>query len=124
MNKLYRSRKDAMIAGVCGGLGMYLGIDSTLVRIFFFALLFFHGFGFWVYLLLALFIPRVPEGEDIPAPDVAWNENPNAVKVIGGSLVAFGLIALLSNLNIRWLSWLTFSNIWPVLLIAGLTALW
>ena len=31
--KLYRSRSNRMICGVCGGLGTYLGIDATVVRV-------------------------------------------------------------------------------------------
>ena len=31
--RLFRSRDDRMIAGVCGGLGEYLGIDATIVRL-------------------------------------------------------------------------------------------
>ena len=31
--KLYRSRKNKMLCGVCGGLGEYLGIDPTVVRL-------------------------------------------------------------------------------------------
>jgi phage shock protein PspC (stress-responsive transcriptional regulator) len=31
--KLYRSEKDKMVAGICGGIGEYLGIDSTVVRL-------------------------------------------------------------------------------------------
>jgi len=33
MKKLYRSRKDQMIAGICGGLGEMFSIDSTLIRL-------------------------------------------------------------------------------------------
>ena len=33
--KLYRSEKDKMVGGVCGGLGEYFGIDSTIVRLIF-----------------------------------------------------------------------------------------
>lgn len=35
MGPLGRSRTDRMVGGVCGGLGAYLGISSTLVRLFF-----------------------------------------------------------------------------------------
>ena len=45
-NKLYRSRKDRMILGVCGGLGKFFGIDSTIIRIVF-VLLAFTGFGIY-----------------------------------------------------------------------------
>jgi len=39
--KLYRSRKERMIAGVCGGLAEYLGVDPTWIRLLFILLFFF-----------------------------------------------------------------------------------
>ena len=59
--KLYRSKTDKMLAGVCGGLGQYLGIDSTVVRLIV-ALLVFLGFGSGVilYIILALIMPLEP----------------------------------------------------------------
>ena len=33
MRKLYRSRKDRKIAGLCGGIGDYFRVDSTLIRL-------------------------------------------------------------------------------------------
>jgi len=41
--KLYRSKTDRRIAGVCGGLAEYLGIDSLVVRLIFLAMLIFGG---------------------------------------------------------------------------------
>ena len=118
MRKLYRSRKDVMVFGVCGGLGQYLGIDSTWVRLFFFLMMFFHGVGFWVYVVLAIVVPRIPEGEEenIEAAQPR-SDNPEAVKIIGGTLILFGLVALLGNLNLPWLAWFTFGQLWPLLLI-------
>jgi phage shock protein C len=60
--KLYRSRTDQMIAGVCGGLGKYLGIDPTLIRLAFVLLLLFGiGSGLLVYLVMLLLVPLEPE---------------------------------------------------------------
>ncbi len=42
--KLYRSRKDKRIAGICGGLGAYFRCDSNIIRLAFIVLLFFTGF--------------------------------------------------------------------------------
>lgn len=56
--KLYRSRDDRMLAGVCGGVGEYLGIDPTLVRIAFVALALLGGPGIIFYIILALVIPN------------------------------------------------------------------
>ena len=65
--KLYRSRTDKMIAGVCGGLGKYLGVDPTLIRLAFVLLLLFGiGSGLLVYLIMMLIVPLESEGAAIP----------------------------------------------------------
>ena len=65
--KLYRSRTDHMIAGVCGGLGKYLGIDPTLIRLAFILLLLFGiGCGLLMYLVMTLIVPAEPAGAAIP----------------------------------------------------------
>ena len=65
--KLYRSRTDKMIAGVCGGLGKYLGVDPTLIRLTFVLLLLFGiGSGLLVYLAMMLLVPLEPEDAAIP----------------------------------------------------------
>jgi phage shock protein C len=56
--RLTRSESDQMVAGVCGGLGEYLGIDPTLVRIVFVVLAVFGGSGLVLYLALWLIVPR------------------------------------------------------------------
>ncbi|MEW4414046.1 PspC domain-containing protein [Clostridium sp. AN503] len=57
--KLYRSSKDRMLCGVCGGIGEYLNIDATLVRLIW-AVLACSGPGIFVYLLAAIIIPQDP----------------------------------------------------------------
>ncbi len=62
--KLYRSRENRMIAGVCGGLGDYFDIDPTLIRL---AAVFFSlwwGGGVLLYLLAWFIIPEAPESSD------------------------------------------------------------
>ncbi|WP_288950524.1 PspC domain-containing protein [Prevotella sp.] len=57
--KLYLSDKDRKIAGVCGGLADYFGIDSTIVRILWaLAVLVSYGTGFILYLVFWLIVPR------------------------------------------------------------------
>ncbi len=58
MKKLYRSEKNRMIAGVCGGIAEYFNIDPTLVRLGFVALSFMFGGGVMVYILAAIIIPK------------------------------------------------------------------
>ena len=55
--KLYRSSYDKMICGVCGGIGEYFGIDSTLVRLVWVILTFVFGLSILAYLIAALIIP-------------------------------------------------------------------
>ncbi len=58
--KLYRSRVDRKIGGVCGGLGEYFGIDPTLVRLLFVLGLLFVGGTLLAYLILLIVIPEEP----------------------------------------------------------------
>ena len=59
--KLYRSQTDKMIAGVCGGLGRYFGIDTTLIRLLFaLAVVVGFGGGFLVYLVMMIVVPLEP----------------------------------------------------------------
>ena len=56
--QLRRSRTNRSIAGICGGLAAYIGIDATLLRIVTFLLIFLGGMSLWVYLILWLIIPE------------------------------------------------------------------
>lgn len=58
--RLYRSTKDRMFAGVCGGISQYLDVDPTLVRLVFVALTLMGGPGIIVYLVLMLVVPEEP----------------------------------------------------------------
>lgn len=53
-----RSRTDRSIAGVCGGLAKYFGIDTTVLRIAMLCLILFGGMSLWVYIILWLLIPE------------------------------------------------------------------
>jgi len=60
--RLYRSHDDKRLFGVCGGIGRFLRIDATLIRIGFILLTLFTGIPLLVYFLLALVIPKKPIG--------------------------------------------------------------
>jgi phage shock protein C len=53
-----RSKNNKIIAGICGGLGEYFGIDPILVRVIFLTLLLFGGGGGILYLILLLLTPK------------------------------------------------------------------
>lgn len=92
---LRRSRADRVIAGVCGGLGRYLGIEPVMLRIAFVLLLVTGGAGFLLYLVAWIAIPEEAEGEDLgPAPeprgDLWW--------FVGVGLIALGGVLLIDRL--------------------------
>lgn len=58
--KLYKSRFDRKICGVCGGIAEYMNIDSTVVRLIWIFLSFAVGMGLLAYIVAALVIPEMP----------------------------------------------------------------
>jgi phage shock protein C len=58
--RLYRSRFDKRLFGVCGGIAQFLRVDATLVRIAVVLLTVFTGIPLLLYFLLALIIPKEP----------------------------------------------------------------
>lgn len=56
--RLYRSKIDRQIGGVCGGLAEYFNIDPTLVRVLFAVGLLLASATFWVYLVLWIVVPE------------------------------------------------------------------
>ena len=67
--KLYRSRTDKKICGVCGGLAKYLNMDVTIVRVLTVLLTLFVGGGLLAYIICALIIPEEPENIVEEAPE-------------------------------------------------------
>lgn len=58
--RLYRSRRDRMIAGVCGGLADYFQVDPSVVRLIFVLFLLLGGSACLVYLVMWLVVPLAP----------------------------------------------------------------
>ncbi len=143
--RLYRSQTNSMVAGVCGGLGEYLGIDPTFVRLFFVLLVLSNGIGILIYFLLWIIVPRedirhatIGDAARAGAEEIAeqartvgtnlrqavHNPHPQTMLYIGIGLIFLGVVALFQNLPWRWLHWLDWNVFWPVLLIlAGLVLL-
>jgi phage shock protein C len=71
--QLYRSRDERMVAGICGGLGEYLDIDPTIIRLIFVFGTVLTGSGlFWAYLIMMLVVPEEPQASEavVEAPVV------------------------------------------------------
>ena len=65
--KLYRSRHNRIIAGVCGGLGEYFNIDPVLVRVAFLVLSVIGGSGILLYVVLVFIVPLQPGNGAMPS---------------------------------------------------------
>ena len=63
--KLYRSVSDKKLAGVCGGIAEYFGLDATLIRVGWALVSLFLGAGVLAYIVCALIIPQKPENPNI-----------------------------------------------------------
>lgn len=140
-HKLYRSRHDRILAGVCGGLGAYFNVDPLVFRAVFLVLVFGGGAGVLLYILLAIIIPNEPgepvfvdRGEKVHdfAQDVAGRAKSFAEEVkgevhsyragsssrrslIGLIIIVIGAALLLGQIfPVRWFEWNFF---WPLLLI-------
>ncbi|MBE5966248.1 MAG: PspC domain-containing protein [Lachnospiraceae bacterium] len=55
--KLYRSSKDKMLCGVCGGIAEYINLDPTIVRLLWVVISLAGGFGVLLYIIAAIIMP-------------------------------------------------------------------
>lgn len=61
-HQLYRSRDERIIAGICGGLAEFFGLEVSRIRLALLLLLtLFAGLSLWVYIILWLIIPNAPQ---------------------------------------------------------------
>lgn len=65
--KLYRSKTDRKLVGVCGGIAEYFGIDATLVRAIWAIASIFAAAGIIAYIACAFLIPEKPDGQILDA---------------------------------------------------------
>jgi phage shock protein C len=125
--KLYRSRTERMIAGVCGGLAEYFEIDSTLVRLIAIALTLAGGSGVLAYIIFWFVVPQktlaesMTEGEpanntETKIDDSISNENNSSMVLAGTILLVVGFTFLVGNFIS--FAWLSFRKLWPLALIA------
>lgn len=134
--KLYRSRSDRIILGVCGGLGKHFDVDPTIVRILFVLLVFADGIGFLAYIIMAFLIPAEPAGprnvdrgekvkefvEDVGhkastiASEVTGKKSRRHSKdILGVVVIIVGLLLLVHQVFPLYIRW---DIVWPLLIIA------
>jgi phage shock protein C len=106
-----RSRSERILAGVCGGVGRYLGVDPVLLRVAFIILTLANGLGVIAYVVAWVAIPEErPDQPPGPAPEP---RRETGRLVLGGSLVVLGLVLLLDRLAPE-----LDELFWPVALVA------
>jgi len=120
--RLYRSRIDRMIGGVCGGVAEYAGVDSTVVRVLWIISAFFGGLGVVAYLAALVIVPENPQQRGFPPPE---RKLPKQTNVLWGVvLILIGLYFLSRQLGFYALPWRWFwpwhyewGTVWPVVLV-------
>jgi len=139
--RLYRSEKDRMIAGVCGGLGEYFKIDPVLIRLAFVLVTLAGGAGIIAYIILWIVIPSessvMKPGEDVikenaqelkvkaetfakEAEKIA--DSGSAERIVGLVMVIMGFIFLFGMFG-GWV-WNFIWKLWPfAIIIPGLLIL-
>jgi phage shock protein C len=75
MKKLYRSRKDSKIAGVCGGIAEYFNVDPTIIRLLAILTIFFGGGGIIAYIIAWIVIPLEPLEENSSSSNSRSGQN-------------------------------------------------
>ena len=125
-DRLVRKTDDKMIAGVCGGLAEYVGVDVTLMRLAFLFLFFASGIGVVIYIMLAVIVPSEGrEGggsieENIQELTETLSDQVNAIPdeqrsplIFAGLMIMAGLYFLLNNFGVR----IDLDFVWPLMLI-------
>jgi phage shock protein PspC (stress-responsive transcriptional regulator) len=93
--RLYRTRDDRVIGGVCGGIARYFNIDPVLVRVGAVALAVLGGAGVLAYLAAVLLIPKEGEGGQPP-------ETPNRGLVVTGAVLLVVAICVVLPFQGGW----------------------
>ena len=145
--RLYRSRSDRMLWGVCGGLAKYFDVDPTIVRVIAVLTIFLGSFGIWAYIILAIVVPL--EGSKATEPKDTIKENVEEMKETASKLgreiqstlkgekgeleeVAkmqhrrrniLGIILVVLGIlfilgNFNLFWWFNWGNLWPIILVA------
>ncbi len=133
--KVYRSRKNRIIFGVCGGLAEYFEIDPLLIRLLFILLVMAGGSGALLYLILAVLMPKEEGGVDLNkdnlaeeakrrtkelAEEIKGNESwiKNSRNIFGLIIIIFGLNLLFSELfHVNFFNSIAWGVAWALIII-------
>lgn len=116
--KLYRSKKDRIVGGVCGGIAEYLDIDPTLVRLVW-AIAILSGVGLLAYIIAWIIIPENPEEVEVvyeegEVDDMEEYQKEHRRRGVGIILIVLGAMLLFKN----FFPWFGLDKLWPVVIVA------
>lgn len=137
--RLYRSTKDRMIAGVCGGLAEYFDIDPIIIRVLFVVVTLGAGVGILGYIILWIVVPeaviviksntnsytdtnnQTQENEPVNYPNYKMNQEDNIhLKNHSGRIfisimiIIIGILWFINNI----IPGVNFGHLWPLILVA------
>jgi phage shock protein C len=128
--RLYRSRKQRIIGGVCGGIGEYFGVDPVLIRLAWVLFCLVWGAGLLFYLIAWIIIPPAPDYVDVqsvppgapPPTTSAYGSAPTGYPgIITIVLAIFGVVLVISGISALFSSF--FSSLSAYMLPAALIVL-
>ena len=103
MKRLYKSRKDKVISGICGGIGEYFGIDPVLVRVIAVLLFFWGGTGLIAYIVGMIIIPAEPlqadnnEKKEIEKKEAPKEKESSKYKYTDTGALIIGIVFLIAG---------------------------
>jgi len=115
--KLTKSRDDKIFFGVCGGIGKYLEIDPSIIRILLLVSMLWYGSGLLFYLIAAFILPYEEEaygGAYEGSKDTNAAANKDNQRIIGLILILGGIFLLFQNFHFFFRTEL----FWPLALMA------
>ena len=116
--RLYKSRKDKVIDGVCGGIAEYFEIDPVIIRLIWAVSIFAGGAGLIAYIIAMIVIPKRPlveseSAEYIPASEeTTGNKSDKSRTFLAIGLIIVGAVLVLST----WAPFLWGTNFWKITL--------
>ena len=145
--RLYRSRSDRMIWGVCGGLAKYFDMDPTIVRVIAVLSIFVTGLGIIAYIIMAIVLPLENSKATEPKDTIKENveemketaselgpeirstlageegESEEIAKIRHRRLTIFGIIIIVLGVlfllgSLNLFWWFNWGNLWPLILVA------
>lgn len=132
--RLYKSKRNKMLGGVCGGISEYFNIDPTIIRLawVFLAIVTSSAGGAFilVYVIAWIVMPYAPEGDDsenenLPVVADSEQKNKNLAIIIGAGFIFYGGLKLFERifgkLDISFNPFRLFSYpfFWPIAFVAA-----